>query len=101
MTVDALLSALPGTRLHVVIDGTPLRDGGVAMRDGNVRLTPATGTAEPYHGRIQTLDGDQLVAAVHDPAGNRMTLFVRLVPDGTNAVTGTLTGRAGGSSDDG
>ena len=101
VTVDALLTALPGARLHVVIDGAPLEDGGVAMRDGSVRLTSATDAADQYHGRIQTLDGDQLVAVVHDAGGNRMTLFVRLVPDGTNAVTGTLTGRAGGSSDGG
>jgi hypothetical protein len=101
VTVDAVLTAVPA-RLRIVIDGTALDDGGVAMRDSSVRLAPTSGGAgDQYLGRVTSLAGDRVIAVVHDATGRRMTLTVHLVNDGTNSVTGTLTGRAGGSSDDG
>jgi Ferric reductase like transmembrane component len=101
VTVDATLSAVPA-QLHVVIDGSALSDGGVTMRDSAVRLASTAGsTPDRYHGRVTSLDGDRLVAVVHDAAGRRMTLTVQLVTDGSNTVAGTLTARAGGSSNGG
>ena len=49
VVITARLSSLPGVRLRVVIEGTPLADGGVSMDHGTVRLG-VTGTPDVFHG---------------------------------------------------
>jgi methionine sulfoxide reductase heme-binding subunit len=99
VTIDATLASEPGARLHLVVEGPALDDGGVAMRDSAARLV--SGTGDPYRGHIADLNGDTLVATVRDPYGRGLRLDVQLVPSGGNRITGSLTGRTGGSSDDG
>ena len=94
VTINANLTAIPA-RLHIVIDGTALNDGGVAMDGSSVRL----GAGDPsraYRGQVTSLLGNDVVASLHDGAGDRMTLTMHLVDAGANTVSGTVTARPGG-----
>ncbi len=77
-------------RLDIEIDGPPVGDGGVALRDSNVTLgSPPTPVV--YHGKILALNGNRLLARVQSNEGRRLSLQVALsVNAGAGTVTGTL-----------
>ena len=99
VTIAATLTAIPGARLRVVIDGTPLADGGVSMDRGAVRLGTAAAPAM-YRGDVVSLDGTAVVAALRAADGTRIRLDMNFNVDGASTnVSGTVTGRAGGPGD--
>jgi hypothetical protein len=98
VVINAQVAAVRA-RLHVVIGGTALRDGGVAMDDSSVRL--GTGDAAgAYRGSVTSLVGNDLVASLQDRAGHHMVLTVHIANTGANRVSGKVTARPGGSFDD-
>lgn len=85
-----------GTRDHleILVHGSPLSDGGVAMQASHVSLGAATPL---YTGRIVKLDGMRLVAAVSSQAERlRLRISLRFGSDGSarGTVHGTSLGTA-------
>jgi hypothetical protein len=77
-------------RLDIEIDGPPVGEGGVALRDSSVTLgSPPTPVV--YHGKIVALNGNRLLARVQSNEGRSLSLQVALsVNAGAGTVTGTL-----------
>ncbi|WP_246508584.1 ferric reductase-like transmembrane domain-containing protein [Actinocrinis puniceicyclus] len=77
----------------VVLSGPALDDGGVQMTSSQVGFGPA---ADPgrYQGRIVSLQGGDLAAALTDRAGSALSLALHIRING-GAVTGTLTASSG------
>jgi hypothetical protein len=94
VTINARLTAVPA-RLHVVIDGTALSNGGVAMDGSSVRLGTGDATTS-YRGQVMSLEGQDLVASLQDAAGHPIVLTIHLVDAGASSVSGTVTARPGG-----
>ncbi|HEY8844340.1 MAG TPA: ferric reductase-like transmembrane domain-containing protein [Gaiellaceae bacterium] len=74
--------------LHMTLRGVPLASGGIQMTGSSVSFGPRQ-SPNAYSGRVVSLQGSQLVAAVHDPSGRAidLTLVLQL-----NASSGTLSG---------
>jgi sulfoxide reductase heme-binding subunit YedZ len=74
--------------LHLTLRGVPLESGGIQMTDSSVSFGPRQ-SPDAYSGRVVSLAGSQMVAAVRDPSGRviDLTLVLRL-----NAASGTLSG---------
>lgn len=88
VTIDgALRGSRPGS-LRVVLIGTPVDGGGIAMRSSAVSMGPSD---QPglYRGRVVGLDGSVLRLLLRDGAGNQMAATVTLRIDGA-AVSGTV-----------
>lgn len=80
-------------RLDIEIDGPPVGEGGVALRDSNVMLgSPPTPVV--YTGKILALNGNRLLAKVRSTDGRSLSLNVVLV---VNASAGTVSGTLVGS----
>lgn len=74
--------------LHMTLRGVPLASGGIQMTGSSVSFGPRQ-SPNAYSGRVVSLQGSQLVAAVRDPSGRAidLTLVLQL-----NASSGTLSG---------
>ena len=85
-----------GTRDHleILVHGSPLNDGGVAMQASHVTLGAATAL---YTGRIVKLSGLRLVAAVSSSSEKlRLNISLRFGSDGS--AHGTVRGTSLGTS---
>ncbi len=95
--VTGALTTIQPARLRVVIVGRALADGGVDMQRGTV----AIGTGDPSArlvGGIVSLSGSHIVASTHSTSGAAVTVTLNLSVDASsNNVTGTVSGRTGGS----
>jgi hypothetical protein len=95
VTIAAQLSSMPDVRLRVVIDGTPLANGGVSMDHGTVRLGLA-GAPNLYRGQVASLNGTDISASLRAANGTTVALTANFSVDGTtNHVGGTVTGQPG------
>ena len=84
-----------GTKDHleILVHGVPMGEGGVEMQASHVSVGAATAL---YTGRIVSLDGMRLVAAVSSPNDRvRLDITLRLNADGT--ARGTVRGSSLGS----
>jgi hypothetical protein len=98
VTIAAVLTAIPGGKLRVEIDGTPLSDGGVNMDRGTVRIGVA-GAPNLYHGDVVSLDGTSVVAVLHGADGSRITVTMNFTVDAASGtVAGTASAEPGGAS---
>jgi sulfoxide reductase heme-binding subunit YedZ len=79
----------------VVLHGTP-EGSGIAMSSGTV-LLGANGRDAAHEGPVTRLDGHQLTATLHGPAGQDESARVYLVIDGTRA-SGELSTAPGGGT---
>ena len=80
--------------LEILVHGSPLNDGGVAMQASHVTLGAATAL---YTGRIVKLSGLQLVAAVSSSSEKlRLNISLRFGSDGS--ANGTVRGISLGTS---
>ncbi len=89
VTLSMHLQDAAATPLTVVLVGTAVQGGGVAMSSGSV-------TFGPYHGTVTALDGGTVQADVSTPRPEVLTLSLQ-VDQGTGALTGTVSGQAGTS----
>ena len=97
VTIATRLQSLPAARLRLVIEGTPLADGGVSMQQGTVSLGVA-GEPKLLRGEVTSLNGTNVVARLHSAGGQRMILTMSFtVDDASSSVTGSVSARAGGS----
>jgi hypothetical protein len=74
--------------LHLDLWGQPLGGGGVSMSASSVRFGPTSAPSE-YTGRIIALNGQRVIASLHDASGQSMTLTLDLRID---AASGTVGG---------
>lgn len=98
VTIAARLSSRPGVRLRVVIEGSPLANGGVAMDRGTVDLGVA-GAPNLWSGPVVSLNGSDVVATVRTASGSTAALTMNFSVDSTtNRVGGTVSAQAGGTA---
>ncbi|HTK15127.1 MAG TPA: ferric reductase-like transmembrane domain-containing protein, partial [Acidimicrobiia bacterium] len=90
VTIDAALPGASGAQLQVVIDGSPLPDGGVRMESGSVRLG-VPGAPDLYQGRITELSGTNINAIARAQNGSRLSLTMALSINDANVVGGTVS----------
>jgi hypothetical protein len=88
VALNAVASGGVDGLLHLTLRGVPLESGGIQMTGSSVSFGPRQ-SPNAYSGRVVSLEGPQLVAAVRDPSGRviDLTLVLRL-----NASSGTLSG---------
>ena len=106
VTIDATLSGTQPGVMHIEIDGTATRDGGVRMSSSAVTVG-TTAQPDQYQGTIVSLRDTALTIQLDDGAGHASTLVVQLqIDDTAGTVTGTATAtagavpRSGGGDDD-
>lgn len=87
ITITGQTLAAPAQSFVIVLRGTP-SGGGVNLSGGTVRIGPQ-GTASGWHGPVVELAGQNLVAAVSGPGGQRRAVFTLTIHGST--VTGTVT----------
>ncbi len=90
ITITGRTLAAPVRSFVIVLRGTP-SGGGVNLSGGTVRIGPQ-GTAQGWHGQVVQLTGQNLIAAVSGPGGQRRALFTLIIHG--SAVTGTVTVQA-------
>ena len=90
ITITGRTLAAPAQSFVIVLRGTP-SGGGVSLTGGTVTIG-AQGTASGWRGPVVQLAGQNLVAAVSGPSGQRRALFTLIIHG--SAVTGTLTVQA-------
>ena len=90
ITITGRTLAAPARSFVIVLRGTP-SGGGVNLSGGTVRIGPQ-GTASGWRGQVVQLAGQNLVAAVSGPAGQRRAVFTLIIHG--SAVTGTVTVQA-------
>ncbi len=86
----SLAGSAPGV-VRIVLQGTPMDDGGIQMTSSSAALGPS---AQPtlYTGSVTGLRGDRLELSFSGPAGRSMSVSIRLAIDGSS-VSGTVTSR--------
>jgi hypothetical protein len=92
VTVGLSASAAGGAKgvLHVTLRGLPLQNGGVSMTGSSVSFGPRQ-APQTYSGRIVSLEGSRLEAAVQDSAGASLNLVADLSLDtSTRTLSGSL-----------
>jgi methionine sulfoxide reductase heme-binding subunit len=89
VTIDTTLSGPTAGRLVIVLHGSALADGGIAMRTSQVSVGPAADPAR-YHGTVTALQGPRLTLALAGPGSEEVVVLVRLAIAG-GAVSGTMT----------
>jgi sulfoxide reductase heme-binding subunit YedZ len=89
VTIDTALTGPSRARLVIVLHGSALAGGGIAMRTSQVTMGPA---ADPthYHGTVTALQGSGLTLALAGPGSEEVVVVVRLAIAG-GAVSGTMT----------
>jgi Ferric reductase like transmembrane component len=90
ITITGRTLAPPAESFVIVLRGTPA-GGGVNLSGGSVTIG-AQGTASGWRGPVVELAGQNLVAAVSGPGGQRRALFTLTIHG--SAVTGTVTVQA-------
>ncbi len=77
-------------QLQILLEGSALDDGGLALRDGTMTFGPS-GQPTAYRGAVTSLDGDVVTAQVQAPGGQLYTAQARLTIDpASRQVTGTF-----------
>lgn len=84
-----VLSASKGSRLSVVLIGTP-QDGGVLMASSVVEIASSTG-AIAYKGSVSNLSGSTIVCNLTGANGSQVTLNISLNITSSNTFTGSVT----------
>jgi hypothetical protein len=98
VSIAARLSSQPGVRLRVVIEGSPLANGGVIMDRGTVDLGVA-GAPNLWSGPVVSLNGSDVVANVRTASGSTAALTMNFSVDATtNRIGGTVSAQAGGTA---
>jgi hypothetical protein len=94
ITIDARVRGAVRGALRITLFGLPSGDGGVALTASDVAFG-ATGTTEPYVGKVVSLAGDHVAAELANASNGRLRLSIGLHLDrATGAVTGQLRGQA-------
>jgi ferric reductase like protein len=79
--------------LRITLWGLPSSEGGVALTASDVAFG-ATGTTQPYVGKVVSLSGSHIHAQLANAANSRLTLSVGLhLDNATSHVTGLLRGQ--------
>ncbi len=87
--IDATSGSVLG-QVQIVLRGSALDDGGLALREGSMTLGPNT-QPQAYTGAVTSLDGDLVAAQVQQPGGPLYNAQARLVIDAASQqVTGTI-----------
>ena len=95
VTMDTTLTKPASARLVIVLHGSPLAAGGIALRTSHVTFGPPDGPAE-YQGTVTALRGQRLTLALAAPGGEVVVVEVRLAIATGGAVSGTMTRRVPG-----
>jgi sulfoxide reductase heme-binding subunit YedZ len=94
ITIDARVRGAVRGALRITLFGLPSGDGGVALTASDVAFG-ATGTTEPYVGKVVSLAGGHVAAELANASNGRLTLSIGLHLDrATGGVTGQLSGQA-------
>jgi DMSO/TMAO reductase YedYZ heme-binding membrane subunit len=94
ITIDAHVRGAVRGALRITLWGLPSGDGGVALTASDVAFG-ATGTTEPYVGRVVSLSGQHVDAELANASSNQLSLSVGLHLDpATGHVTGSVRGQA-------
>ena len=94
ITIAARVRGTVRGALRITLWGLPSSEGGVALTASDVAFG-ATGTTEPYVGKVVSLEGDHIHAELANASSSRLALSVGLQLDSaTNDVTGRLRGHA-------
>jgi ferric reductase like protein len=94
ITIDAHVSGTVRGVLRITLWGLPSDGGGVALTSSDVAFG-ATGTSEPYVGKVVSLAGDHLDAQLANASSGQLRLSVGLHLDrATGNVTGNVSGQA-------
>ena len=80
VTIDGSLSGGFAGRMHLVLYGERLPDGGVRLTSSVVSLGPASQPSE-LTGRVVDLSGTHVVAAMTEPSGRQLQVAVDLQVD--------------------
>ena len=88
ITIDASLSHVAYGRVHVMLEGSALDNGGVQM-DRSVATLGTSASPALYRGAVTALDGATLRARVTATNGGTLDLSMDL---SINPVAGTVTG---------
>jgi hypothetical protein len=95
ITVGGRVSGTVRGVLRITLWGVPsLEGGGVQLTSSDVAFG-ATGTTEPYVGRVVSLSGSHVDAELANAAQGQLTLSVDL---NLNRAAGTVTGRVSGQA---
>jgi hypothetical protein len=90
VTFDTTLTDPASARLLILLHGTALAAGGLALRTSQVTLGIPPG-APAYQGTVTALRGSRLTLALVGPSGEQVVEALRLVIAAGGAVTGTMT----------
>lgn len=94
VTIDGHVRGAVRGVLRITLFGLPSGDSGVALTASDVAFG-ATGTTEPYVGKVVSLAGDHVSAQLSNASNGRLTLNIGLHLDrATGGVTGRVSGRA-------
>jgi methionine sulfoxide reductase heme-binding subunit len=88
VTLTLHLQNASSTPLTVVLTGTPVEGGGVAMSSGSVTLGP-------YSGQVTSLNGGSIGALVQAPVPLQLLLSLN-VDQGSGSLSGTVSATASG-----
>jgi hypothetical protein len=90
VTIDAALTSGPAATVRIVLEGTALDDGGLAMRQGTVTVGPSS-KSDLFTGAVTALNGGDVTASLRASSGRTATAVVHLQIDPTSEhVTGTI-----------
>jgi hypothetical protein len=90
VTIDTALTDGSATQVRIVLEGTALDDGGLAMRRGTVTVGPSS-RPTLFQGPVTSLDGGDLTATLTAADGRRAQARIRLEIDPTSQhVTGSV-----------
>jgi len=85
-----LTGSAPG-RIAIVLHGTPVSGGGIAMSSGTATLGPATAPSQ-FSGTVVALRGARLDISMGGASGPGFRVSVRLELDQSDTVSGTVIG---------
>jgi hypothetical protein len=89
VTIDAAVAGGSPARLRVVLEGSALSSGGLALTSGTVQFGPP-GEPGLYSGPVATLDGGEIVATLSSAGRASATATIRLGVDAANRVRGEI-----------
>jgi ferric reductase like protein len=94
ITIDARVRGAVRGALRITLFGLPSGEGGVALTASDVAFG-ATGTTEPYVGKVVSLAGGHVAAELANASNGRLSLSIGLHLD---RATGDVTGRVRGQA---